>query len=150
LTSKFLYFEKSSIVTIKNLVKFINGLTNNGVIFPSEPWGEGVGLEEEGEKIVCSLSTDDWLALRETLSEKNDIWIEFLIAILDEADTKEAREMMIYIALNGTDENCLDAMEHIREFQQDVDSNAWLKIRERSSEILSQRLKISYTKKQNT
>lgn len=136
-------------MTVKNLVKFINELTNNGVIFPSEPWGEGIGLEEEGKKLVCSLSTNDWFTLREIILDKSDVWIEFLIAILDEADTKQARKMMIYLALNGTEENCLDAMEYIREFKQEIDSNIWSKLRERSSEILSKRLKISYAKKKN-
>lgn len=136
-------------MSIKKLVDFIDGLTNNGVVFPKEPWGEDIGLEEEGEKLVYSLSNNDWLTLKETVFDKSDVWIELLIDILYLADTKESREMKIYIALNGTEENCLDAMEYIREFKQEIDSNIWSKLRERSSKILSKRLKISYAKKNN-
>ncbi len=128
-------------MAIEDLIDFINRYTNNGAIYPSEPWGEGIGIEAEGAAIIRSFSSGDWLALRAlNLKNKSNSWVECLIELLDEAYTDEARQMIIHIALNGTDENFLDAMESIRDFRRYVDTYTWLKLKNRSSEILSRKL----------
>ena len=121
-------------MTIKSLIDFIDRHTNNGAIYPSELWGEGIAF-------IHSFSSRDWLALRDlNFGEKSNVWIERLIHLLDEARTEEARQMIIYIALNGTEENFLDATECIRTFRRDVSIYTWLKLKNRSSEILRSRL----------
>ncbi|WP_319418612.1 hypothetical protein [Pleurocapsa sp. FMAR1] len=128
-------------MTISNLINFIDRHTNNGAIYPNEPWGEEVGVKEEGIAFVRSFSTGDWLALRNlNLKEKSNFWIECLIHLLDEAYTEEARQMIINIALTGTEENFFDAMECIRSFRRDVDIYTWLKLKNRASQISSSRL----------
>ena len=128
-------------MTINNLINFIDRHTNNGAIYSNKPWEEGVGIEEEGIAFIHSFSSRDWLALRDlNLKEKSNFWIECLIDLLDEAYTEEARQMIIYIALNGTEENFLDAMECIRSFRRDVSIYTWLKLKDRSSKILNSRL----------
>lgn len=127
-------------MTIKNLINFINRYTENGMIFPREPWGEGVGIEEEGRDLVKSLSANDWLALHEQLTKKSNYWLECLIELLDGVGTQQARQMIIYIALNGTEENFFAAMECIGNFKRDVSIYTWLKLKNRSAEILKNRL----------
>ena len=128
-------------MSIENLIDFIDRHTNSGAIYPSEPWGEGIGIEEEGAAFIRSFSHRDWLTLRSlNLKERSNSWVECLIDLLDEAYTEEARQMIIYIALNGTEENFLDAMECIRSFRRDVSIYTWLKLKDRSSKILSSRL----------
>ena len=127
-------------MAIEDLINFINRYTNNGTIYPSEPWGEGIGIEA-GAAIIRSFSSGDWLALRSlNLKNKSNFWIECLIKLLDEAYTDEARQMIIHIALNGTEENFLNAMESIRDFRRYVDTYTWLKLKNRSSQILSRKL----------
>ena len=127
-------------MTIENLIDFIDRHPNNGAIYPNEPWGDGIGVEE-GIAFIYSFSSRDWLALRNlNLKEKSNFWIECLIHILNEARTEEARQMIICIALNSTEENFLVAMEYIRNFRRDVSIYTWLKLKNRSSEILSSRL----------
>ena len=125
-------------MTIKNLIEFIARYTNNGAIYPNEPWGEGVVIEDEGIVFIRSFSSRDWLALRTDLARKqrSNYWIECLIHLLDAAYTEEARQMIIHIALNGTEENFFDAMECIRGFKRDVTIYTWLKLKNRSAEIL--------------
>ena len=127
-------------MTIQNLIDFIDRHTNNGAIYPNEPWGEGVVIEE-GIAFIHSFSSRDWLALRTNfnLKEKSDSWIKCLIHLLNEARTEEARQMIIYIALNGTENNFYDAMECIHNFRRDVSIYTWLKLKNRSSEILRSR-----------
>lgn len=127
-------------MTIENLIDFIDRHTNNGAIYPSA-WGEGIGTKNKGIAFIHLFSSRDWLALHSlNLKERSDFWIECLIDLLDKAYTREARQMIIYIALNGTEENFLDAMECIKTFRRDVDTYTWLKLKNRSSEILSRRL----------
>ena len=130
-----------TLLIIDRLIEFIDRQTNNGAIYPKEPWGEGVGIEEEGIAFIHSFSSRDWLALRSlNFKERSNFWIKCLIALLDAAYTEEARQIIIYIALNGTEENFLDAMECIRSFRRDVSIYTWLKLKNRSSKILSSRL----------
>lgn len=127
-------------MSIENLIDFIDRHTNNGAIYPSA-WGEKTGIKNQSIAFIRSFSGRDWLALRSlNLKQRSNFWIECLIDLLDEAYTREARQMIIYIALNGTEENFLDAMECIRTFRRDVDTYTWLKLKNRSSEILSRRL----------
>ena len=129
-------------MTIQNLIDFIDRHTNNGAFYPSEPWGEGIGIEDEGAAFIRSFSYRDWLALRSlNLKERSNSWVECLIDLLDEAYTEEAQQMIIHIALTGTDENFLDAMECIRAFRRSVSTYTWLKLENRSTEILSKKLK---------
>ena len=129
-------------MTIQNLTDFIDRYTNNGTIYPNEAWGEGVGIEDEGAAFIRSFSHRDWLSLRNlNLKEKSDFWVECLIDLLDEAYIEEARQMIIHIALTGTNENFFDAMECIRDFRRNVSTYTWLKLENRSTEILSKRLK---------
>ena len=127
-------------MTIEKLINFIDRHTENGTIFPREPWGEGIGIEAEGIDLVKSLSVNNWLALYEKLAKKSNFWIECLIELLDGVGTQTTRQMIIYIALNGTEENFFDAMECIRDFRRDVDTYTWLKLKNRSAEILKNRL----------
>ena len=128
-------------MTIDSLIDFIDRQTNKGAIYPEEPWEEGVGIKEEGIAFIHSFSHRDWFALRSlNLEEKSNFWIECLIDLLDESYTEEARQMIIYIALNGTEENFLDAMECIITFRRDVSIYTWLKLKNRSSKISSSRL----------
>ena len=75
------------------------------------------------------------------LKEKSNLWYECLIHLLNEAYIEETRQMIIYIALNGTDENFFDAMQCIRDFKRNVSTYTWLKLENRSTEISSKRLK---------
>ena len=128
-------------MTIESLIEFIDLQTNNDAIDLNKSLGDGRGIEG-GVAIIQKFSHRDWLALRSlNLKEKNDAWIECLLSILDEADTEEARQMIVYIALNGTDENFFEAMEHIREFRRYIDTYTWLKLQNRSTKILSKRIK---------
>ena len=127
-------------MTINNLINFIDRHTNNGAIYFNKPWEEGK-IEEEGIAFIHSFYSRDWLALRNfNFQEKTYIWVKCLIHLLSEARTEESRQMIIYIALNGTEENFLDAMECIRSFRRDVSIYTWLKLKDRSSKILSSRL----------
>ena len=128
-------------MTIKGLIDFIDRHTENGAIYPKEPWGEGVRVEEEGMAFIRSFSASDWLALRADLDlrEKSNFWIQCLIHLLDGLYTEEARQMIIQIALTGTEENFFAAMECIRDFRRDVTIYTWLKLKNRSSEILRSR-----------
>ena len=128
-------------MSIKNLIDFIDRHTNDGAIYPSELWEEGIKIENKGIAFIRSFSSRDWLAIRSlNLKKRSDFWIECLINLLNEAYTQEARQMIIYIALNGTEKNFLDAIECIKTFRRDVDTYTWLKLKNRSSEILSRRL----------
>lgn len=128
-------------MAIKYLIGFIDRYTNNGAIYPGEPWGEGVGIEAESAAIIRSFSSRDWLTLRSLIENKSNFWVECLITLLDEAYTDSARQMIIYLALNGTEENFLAAMESIRNFRRYVDTYTWLKLENRSTKILSKRIK---------
>ena len=72
---------------------------------------------------------------RVKLREKNNSWIELLIYLLDAAYTEEARQMIIQIALAGTEDNFLAAMKYIRSFRRDITIYTWLKLKNRASEI---------------
>ena len=128
-------------MTIKNLIEFIDRYTNNGAIYSNEPWGEGVVIEDEGSAFIRSFSSRDWLALRTDLAlkQKSNSWIECLIHLLDAAYTEEARQMIIHIALNGSPENFFAAMKYIQDFKRDVTIYTWLKLKNRSAEILKSR-----------
>ena len=129
-------------MTIQSLIDFIDRHTENGAVYPSEPWGEGIGIETEGVAFIQKFSHRDWFALRNlNLKEKSDVWVKCLIDLLDEAYTEEARQMIVHIALTGTEENFLDAMEHIRDFRRNVDTYTWLKLQNCSTEILTKRTK---------
>jgi hypothetical protein len=130
------------------LIKFIDFHTHNGLIsHETEPWGEGIGLEEEGVSLINSFITDDWLSLEKLIKEKTDLWIKCSIDLLYGADSLEARQMLIYIALNGTEENFLDAMECIHYFKQEVAEDILLKFKARSDLIIRKRLNLkSYDK----
>jgi len=129
-------------MTTNNLIDFIDRHTNNGAIYPSEPWSEGIGTETEGVALIQKFSHRDWFALRSlNLKAKKSLWIECLITLLGEADTEEARQMIIHIALTATEDNFFEAMEHIREFRRYVDTYTWLKLQNRSTKILSKRIK---------
>ena len=92
--------------------------------------------------VAQKFSDQDWLALRSmNFKNKSNFWVECLIDLLDEAHTEQARQMIIYLASNGTDENFFDAMECIRNFRRYVDTYTWLKLENRSTEILSKRIK---------
>lgn len=124
-------------MTIENLIDFIDLYTNNGTIFP-KAWGEDIGLEDEGIALIHLLSSRDWLALRSlNLKQKSNFWVEFLIELLDIAYTQEARQMIIHIALTGTEKNFYDAMKRIQNFRRYVDTYTWLKLKNRSAEIYS-------------
>lgn len=116
-------------MTIRNLIDFIDRHTNDGAIDSNEPWEEGIAL-------IRSFSHRDWLALRTDLNlkKKSNCWIECLIHLLDAAYTEEARQMIIHIALNGTEENFVDAMKCIQDFRRDVTIYTWLKLKNRSAE----------------
>lgn len=122
-------------MTIQDLTDFIDRHTENGTIFPREPWGEGIGIEEKGMALVRSLVANDWLALYEQLTRKSNFWLECLIELLDRVGTQQARQMIIHIALNGTEESFFDAMECIHTFRRDVSVYTWLKLKNRSSQI---------------
>ena len=128
-------------MTINNLIDFIDCHTNNGAIYPNAPWGESIGIEE-GVALIQRFSSRDWLALRSlNLKQRSNFWVECLIDLLDKAYTEDARQMIIHIALNGTEDNFFDAMERIQSFRRDVSIYTWLKIKNRASEISSSKLK---------
>lgn len=128
-------------MSIHSLIDFIDRHTNNGAIYSHKLWDKSIGIEEESIAFIHEFSGRDWLALRSlNLKEKSDLWIECLIDILDKAYTEDGRQMIIHIALTGTGENFLTAMEYIQDFRRDVDIYAWLKLKNRSSEILKNKL----------
>ena len=116
-------------MTVSNLTDSIDRHTKNGTIYPQQPLAENIAF-------IRSFSHYDWLALRNlNLQEKSNLWIEYLIHLLDEACTQEARQMIVYIALNGTKENFSAAMKCIQNFRRDVSIYTWLKLKNRSAEI---------------
>lgn len=128
-------------MTWENLIDFIDRHINNGAIYPHEPWREGIGIEE-GVAFIRRFSSRDWLALRSlNLKARSNFWVECLIDLLDRAYTEDARQMIIYIALNGTEENFFKAMECIRGFRRLVSIYTWLKLENRFTEISSKTLK---------
>ena len=128
-------------MTIEKLINFINRYTSHGTIYPNKPEDECIEIEE-GVVLIRSFSSRDWHSLRSfNLKEKSLFWVECLITLLDEAYTEEARQMIIHIALTGTDENFLAAIEYIRNFRRYVDTYTWLKLENRSTAILSKRTK---------
>ena len=127
-------------MTAENLINFIDRLTENSAIFSKEPREKDLGLEDEEIALIHSFSSRDWLALRNlNLKERSDFWVECLIVLLDEAYTEDARQMIIHIALTGTEENFYKAMEYIQDFRRNVDTYTWLKLKNRSAEILRSR-----------
>jgi len=122
-------------MTLENLINFIDFYTDNGTISPHKPWGEEISIKENGVNLVRSLRANDWLALYQKLGKKSDFWIECLIDLLDLVGTRKARQMIVHIALNGTEKNFFDGMKCIGEFRRDVDVYTWLKLKNRASEI---------------
>ena len=128
-------------MTIKSLIEFIDHHTNNGTIYSHKLRNEDIGIKEEGIALVHAFSGRDWLALRSlNLKERSDFWVECLIDILDAAYTEEARQIIIHIALTGTEKNFFKAMECIRDFRRLVDIYTWLKLKNRASEISKSKL----------
>ena len=132
---------KTIIMSLQNLINFIDRQTENGTFFPNPSWGEGIGIKEVGEDLVRSLSNNDWSILYLQLNKKSDFWRSCLIELLDEVATQQARQMIIHIALNGTEENFFDAMECIRDFRRDVSTYTWLKLQNRSTKIISKQIR---------
>ena len=128
-------------MTIDNLINFIDRYTNDDAIYPNKSCDKGIKIEEKGFAFIRSFSNRDWLTLRTDfdLKERSSFWIKCLIHLLDGAYTEQARQMIIYIALNGTEKNFLDAMEYIHNFRRDVSTYTWLKLKNRSAEILKSR-----------
>ena len=128
-------------MTIDNLIDFIDRHTNNNAIYPNEPRSKDIEIKN-GVTIVNVFSSRDWWALRGlNLMERSNSWVKCLIDILDNAYTEEARQTIIHIALTGTEENFLDAMECIRRFRRHISIYTWLKLQNRSTKISSKRLK---------
>ena len=128
-------------MTIDNLIEFIDRHTNNNAIYPNEPRSKDIEIKN-GVTIVNVFSSRDWWALRGlNLMERSNSWVKCLIDILDNAYTEEARQTIIHIALTGTEENFLDAMECIRRFRRHISIYTWLKLQNRSTKISSKRLK---------
>lgn len=128
-------------MALENLIHFIDLCTSQGAVSPIEVsgfWGEG--LEDEGIELVGSLSSDDWSIFLEKITGKSDTWIECLIELIGGADTLDSRRMLIEIALTCSDENFLDAMEWIRDFEEYISSDIWQKLKKRSSKVLRKRL----------
>ena len=116
-------------MTIEKLIESLDRHTNNGTIDPQQPL-------EENVTSIRSFTHRDWLALRNfNLKQKSNLWIECLFDLLDKAHTREARQMIVYIALNGTEENYLAAIKYIQSFRRDISTYTWLKLKNRSAEI---------------
>ena len=128
-------------MTIKSLIDFIDRYTSNGAVDPSEPWGEDIGIKlEECIALIRSFSSRNWLSLRAlNLKQKSNFWVRFLIKLLDISNTEEARQMIIYIALNSAEDNFYDAMECIQNFRRDVSTYEWLKLKNRAAEMRKSR-----------
>jgi len=123
------------------LIRFIDCMTNRGLTsHEKEPWGEGIGLEKKGVEYINSLTTENWLSLKKLIGEKTDLWIKCLIDLLYEYDDIEAHRILVYIALNGTQANFLDAMECIHEFKQEVTEEILQKLKNRSDLIIRKKL----------
>ncbi len=100
---------------MKNWWHFIDRQTENGAIFPTKPWGEGIGIEE-------------------------DCWIECLVDLLDEIDTPETQQILLEIAFTGTDENFVDAMECIRNFRAKISQEIWQNLDTLLTNVLRKRI----------
>jgi|GEM_PF-2304979 len=123
-------------MTIKNLIELIDLQTNNDAVYPRKSGKEEI--KKKGVALIYSFSTDDWLTLYAlNLKEKSNLWVEHLTHILDAAHTEQARQMMIHIALTGTEENFFAAMKCIRKFKRDVSIYSWMKLENRSSRLSS-------------
>ena len=130
-------------MTLEKLIQFVDLFTKQGSVHPimvTGTWGEGIGVEDEGVELIESLSSDDWRALSEKIRDKSNIWVECLLELLGYVDTLDSRRMLIEIALTGTDENFLDAMDCIRDFEEYVPSDILKKLKKRSSIVLRRRL----------
>ena len=128
---------------LNKLIQFIDLYTRKGSVDPimvTGAWGEGEGIEDRGIELVESFSSEDWLTLSKKIRGKSDLWIEYCIELLGGADTVDSRFMLVEIAFTGTDENFLDAMEWIRDFEEDVSLDIWRQLKKRSSIVLRRRL----------
>ena len=128
-------------MTIEGLINFIDRHTNNSAIYIEEQTEKGIEIEE-GMRFILTFSSRDWWALRGlNLQKRSNLWVKCLIDLLDKAYLEEARQAIIHLALTGSEENFLDAMECIRNFRRNVDTYTWLKLENRSTEILSKSTK---------
>ena len=126
-------------MAIEDLIDCIDRYTNNGAIYPNEPGDEGIKIEE-GVALIRSFSNRDWFTLRSlNIKEKSAFWVECLITLLDRAYLEEARQIIIHIALTGTENDFFTAMECIRDFRRYVSIYEWLKLKNRAAEIQKSR-----------
>ena len=132
-------------IPIQQLCYYIDLYTDYGKDFPlSEAFYEGTRVEDiEDINLINNFSIDEWLLLQEYIKNKSSAWVECLLYILDEADTSKARQMVVCIALNGTNENFLDAIEYIRdikEYKLEFSQDIWRKLEARSNQVIRNRL----------
>jgi len=103
----------------RELIHFLDSSSNQGASFP-QSWGEGVGVEGPGIAALAGFVDADWVSLKRTCASKTDTWVECLVFLLSSADDSASRGFLVQLALDGRDENLVDAMEHIQEFRDEL------------------------------
>jgi hypothetical protein len=98
------------------LVQFVDRHTNDGTEELPEIFGEGVGAEDFGVTCLSQFSDRDWLQLQSYWQAQSDDWIAALIFLLADVDRNNSREILVTIALSGSYESRLTAMDYVRDF----------------------------------
>ena len=125
----------------KKLVQFIDDVIKKGEGEIPEAWGEGVGFEKEGCVYLKEFNDKDWAQLQNGWREKSDHWIKCLIDLLSQVECQQSKEMLINIALQGSDESALDAIEFVRSFISELDPSVIERLEDKSWKVISSRMK---------
>lgn len=75
-------------------------------------------MEQEEVEYINSLTPRSRLSLPGLIETKTNFWIKCLIDLLYEADSTEACNMLVYIAINGTEESFSEMIECSHKFKE--------------------------------
>ena len=123
------------------LVQFVDLHTSNGTQELPEIFGEGVGAEDLGVEYLNQFTDLDWLNLQINLQERSDNWIEALIFMLIHINNHNSRYLLGQIVLLGSEESSLTAIEHVRDFINELNHQVREQIETKISRIISSRVK---------
>jgi hypothetical protein len=98
------------------LVQFIDRHTNYGTEELPQIFGEGVGAEDFGMVYLNQFTDRDWRQLQSYWQAQSDYWIEALMFLLVNVDSTNARDLLVTIALSGSYESRLTALDYVRDF----------------------------------
>jgi hypothetical protein len=123
------------------LIQFIDRNTNHGTKEIPQIFGEGVGVEDPGVKYLNQFIDRDWLQLQSYWQSQSDRWIEALIFSIGDIDRSKSRDILVNIILLGSDESALSAIEHVRDFIDELSPEVREQIEAKMSTIISSRIR---------